>query len=196
MVLEIFRMGLTYKYLLIFLAAIAEGPVLMTFSGFLLKVGYASFWPLYVVLMAGDLTADILWYGVGYYYAHPFVKRFGHFFGVNEALLAKTQAAFARHQKTILFLSKITMGFGFALVVLITAGMVRVPLRKYILFNALGQFVWTGLLLSVGYFFGNLYLRIDEGLRVMSVFAFVLIVFALLSGINRYLRTRNFRDLV
>ena len=167
----------------------------MTFCGFLLKLGYLNFWPLYGVLMAGDLTGDIFWYGVGYFYARPFTRRFGRFFGLTEALLVKAESAFEKHDQNILFFSKITMGFGFALVTLMAAGMARVPLKKFMIVNALGQCVWTGLLLSIGYFFGDLYLTFNEGIRDVSLAAFAVIVIVAVFGLGRYLRGRHFSDL-
>lgn len=180
-----------YKYVLIFLAAIAEGPIVMTIGGFFLRMGYVTFLPLYLTLMAGDLAADTFWYAVGYWWGRPFVRRFGRFFGLTDKLIARTEAAFHAHQNKILFLSKITMGFGFALLVLITAGIARVPFRKYLLFNVVGQFVWTALLLGVGYFFGNFYLYLNQGLRTVSLVAFVAIIVTASHGVGSYFRQRS-----
>jgi len=180
-----------YQYPIIFALAIVEGPIIMTVGGFLLKLGYGSFWPLYFTLMAGDLVADTLWYNVGYHWAKPLTRKYGRFLGLTEELLAKTESAFHRHQNKILFLSKITMGLGFALVILVTAGMARVPFRKYIAFNAVGQFAWTGLLMGLGYAFGNFYLAVNEALRVMALVAFFVLLGAALYGVNKYLRAKN-----
>ena len=183
-----------YKYPILFLIAIVEGPVVMTMSGLMLRLGYASFWPLYLTLMAGDLVADVLWYAIGYYVAHPFARRFGHYFGITEELLDKTADVFHRHPNKILLLSKITMGFGFAIVVLMTAGMVKIPFKKFISFNAIGQFAWTAILISIGYFFGNLYLTINKDLQVVSAIAFVVIILLVLRGVNSYLRKKDLEE--
>jgi len=180
-----------YKYLIVFLAALVEGPVIMTISGFLLRLGTFGFWPLYLTLMAGDLAADTLWYAGGYFWAHRIVQRYGKYFSITEDLLQRTKEAFHRHQNKVLFLSKITMGFGFAVVVLLTAGMVRVPFKKYITFNAAGQFVWTGILLAVGYYFGSFYLVLNEAIRGAALVAFVVMVTTLLYGLSRYLKSRD-----
>lgn len=185
---------LNYKYLLVFLLSIVEGPVIMTLSGFFLRLDYFTFWPLYITLMAGDLAADILWYGIGYYGAFPLIRKYGKFLNITEKMVQKTETAFHKHQNKILFLSKITMGLGFALVILITAGIVRIPFRKYLTFNALGQLFWTGFLLAIGYLFGNLYLAINQGLRTASLVAFVVIVGAAVYGVGKYLQKRNAQE--
>ena len=184
----------TYRYAILFPLALVEGPVIMTVSGVFLKLGYFTFWPLYFVLMAGDLTADILCYAVGYYGGHPLVHRYGKYFSISDALLAKTETAFHRHQNKILFISKITMGLGFALVILITAGVMRIPFKKYVVFNALGQTVWTALLIGIGYFFGSVVVLVNEGLRLATGVAFAAIIAALLYGVNRYLRQRDLQN--
>ncbi len=170
---------MAYRYPLIFLAVIAEGPVIMLGSGVLLRLGNFDLLPLYLTLVFGDLVADVFWYFVGRYAAEPFLKRFGHFFGVTHEIFEKMEGVFRRHDTKILFVSKITMGFGFALATLIAAGAVRVPFKKYIIFNLLGGFIWTALLLGAGYFFGNVYFLLDKGFR--DIFFAVLVGAAVLA---------------
>ena len=53
---------------------------------------------------------------------------------------------------------------------------------------------WTCILRSVGYFFGKLYLVVNEGLRVAAIAAFVVIVIAAIAGVSRALRKRDLRN--
>ncbi len=182
-----------YKYLILFPLAIIEGPILMVASGFFLKLGYFEFWPLYLILMAGDLTGDVVWYGVGYFGGYGFIKKFGRFFSITEELITLIGDFFHRHQSKILLISKITMGFGFALVTLITAGIVKIPFKKYFFFNAAGQLVWTGFLLSLGYFFGNVFLQLNRIFGLISAFAFFILVLTTLYGLSRYFRKKMLR---
>ncbi len=152
----------------------------MVACGFLLRLGVFSFWPIYLALMLGDFVADIIWYFVGYYGARKFADRWGKYFSITPEMLEKLEVLFHNHQSKILFISKITMGFGFALATLIAAGMAKVPLKKYALFNFLGGFVWTALLIGVGYFFGHLYTIIDKSFKVaFLVFVGCLLLVAL-----------------
>lgn len=187
---------LTFQYPIIFLLTIVEGPVIMMMSGLLIRLGTASFWPLYLVLMAGDLTADVTWYFVGKHFAHPVARRYGRFIGVTEALLDKLSASFKKHSTKILVLSKLTTGFGFAPAVLMTAGMTRVPFKKYFLINTIGQFFWTAFLIGIGYFFGDFYTYIDQDLRVISVIGFAVVAFFAVRGFSVYLRSRKFEDIL
>jgi membrane protein DedA with SNARE-associated domain len=180
-----------YKYFLVFLFSIIEGPVVMTFSGFLWRNDYFNFLPLYLALMAGDLTADVLWYSVGYFGGIKFIEKYGKFFNISEEKVLKFKNSFHNHQTKILFWSKITMGFGFALVVLIAAGISKIPFKKYITINFLGQIIWTLFLMFLGYFFGSIYLIIDKGLKIGFIVFMVLFVMFLMYGFNKYMQSRS-----
>lgn len=180
---------LLYKYLIAFPLAIIEGPIIMVACGFLLRLGAFSFWPIYLALMLGDFVADIGWYFVGYYGARKFADRWGKYFSITPESLEKLETLFHHHQSKILFISKITMGFGFALATLIAAGMARVPLKKYALFNFLGGFVWTALLIGTGYFFGHLYTLIDKSFKVAFVIFLCLMLVMALYGAGKYFKT-------
>src|SRR3989338_5607766 len=117
----------TYRYPFVFFATILQGPTVMLASGFLLRLGNFTFLPLYLILILGDFVADMLWYWIGYSWAEPFLRRFGYAFGVTHKAFDHMKGIFRRHDTTILFVSKITMGFGFALATLMAAGATRVP---------------------------------------------------------------------
>lgn len=175
------------RYALVFIGCIVEGPVVMLTSGFLLRGAQFQLVPLYFTLMAGDFAADIAWYGVGRYGARRLINRFGHWFNITPEIITKIEKRFYIYQDKILFLSKITMGFGFALATLIVAGMLHVSFKRYVILNILGGFIWTALLLVVGYFFGHIYYSLAGPLRTgFIIFAVIVVVWGLWA-INRYL---------
>lgn len=177
-----------YRYLLTFAVAIVEGPMVMVGSGILLRLGFFYFWPIYLSLMLGDFVADLGWYWVGCFGGRPFVGRYGKYFSLSPELMDKIEAFFHKHQDKILFISKITMGFGFAVATLFTAGLVRINFKKYALFNFLGGFVWTGFLLAVGYSFGNLYTVLNRGFRIAFSIFLAIVLAAVLYGGGRYFK--------
>ncbi|HEV7423611.1 MAG TPA: VTT domain-containing protein, partial [Candidatus Paceibacterota bacterium] len=133
---------------------------------------------------------DIAWYGLGYKFGMNFVKRFGKFFTIGEQDIQKIKNVFVKYDSMILFLSKITMGLGFALVTLITAGLVKIPLKKFVLWNALGGLVWTAGLMLIGFSFGNFYLKVNSVLGKLGVLSLIVVVFVVLASIARYVRGR------
>ena len=175
------------KYALVFIGCIVEGPIVMITSGFLYRLGQFEIFPLYLSLMAGDFTADVVWYLVGRFGAGPLVNRFGKFLNITPEIIEKIEKRFKTYQDKILFISKITMGFGFALATLIVAGILKVNFKKYALLNLFGGFIWTAFLLVVGYFFGNIYFAIARPLRIAFVILSVGLVIFTMWAINRYL---------
>lgn len=177
-------------YIIIVAIACAEGPILSLLFGVLIKLGYFSLLPVYAALMIGDLIGDIAWYYIGRYWGHSFIKKYGKYFSITEQAVAKVEKIFHKNKHSILFLSKISNGLGFALVTLMTAGMVRIPFWKYLSINIVGQFVWSGLLIGIGYFFGNLYIQVDDLIGRMTVIAGFIILFVAFIGYKKYLKTK------
>lgn len=174
------------KYLVVFVLCIVEGPIVMISSGFLLRLGQFQLLPLYLSLMAGDFTADLGWYAVGRFGARKIINRYGHFLSVTPAVIAKIEKRFRTYQDKILFISKITMGFGFALATLIVAGMLHVPFKRYVILNFFGGFIWTAFLLAAGFFFGNIYSSIVGPFKIVFVVLLVIVILFGLRAINKH----------
>jgi len=177
-------------YGIIIIVSFVEGPILAVLCGVLYHLGLIYIVPVYFSLMAGDLIGDCFWYWIGYHFGHRFIERFGKYFSIHEKNVNKVSKIFHSHRDTILIVSKLTMGFGFALVTLVTAGLVKIPFRKYITLNATGQFVWTAILLSIGYLFGNVYTSIDNIAGKISLVALFILLFAGLIGYGKFVRRK------
>lgn len=174
------------RYVIVFMLSIVEGPVVMISSGFLYRLGQFDLLPLYIALVAGDFVADIGWYAVGRFGGGPLVRRYGKFLKLTPDVVNKIEERFKHHQNKILFISKITMGFGFALATLIVAGMLRVDFKKYVSLNFLGGFIWAGFLLVIGYYFGNIYASLEGPLKALYVPILLIGIVLGLWLINRY----------
>jgi len=154
---------LDYKYVIITILAVPEGPIIMAVCGFLVRTGVLSWWPAYIALVIGDFIADIIWYFLGSVGGLKIANsKFGRIMGLNEKSIELIKKYFHKYHTSILFISKITTGFGFAPVVLFTAGFVKIPLRKYLLLNFFGGFIWTGFLMALGYSFSHLFITIGN----------------------------------
>jgi membrane protein DedA with SNARE-associated domain len=181
-----------YKYLLIFILAIVEGPIIMVVSGFLVKVGYFEFLPAYVSLLLGDWVGDFFWYGLGYFSGKKIFMKHGKYLGLTEERIDRVEELFRRHQNKVMFISKITMGFGLALVTLISCGIMKISLKKFAIFNLIGEFVLAGILIGIGYALANGYVYVNHGFKILYIFAWFVIVFAALYGFSRFIRNKFF----
>ncbi|MCX6787360.1 MAG: DedA family protein [Candidatus Kaiserbacteria bacterium] len=175
------------KYILLFLGTLVEGPLMMLGSGLLYHLGQVTFWPVYLVLVFGDLTADVGWYIVGYWGARPFFDRYGHYLGLTPDVIEKVERRFNHFSDRILIISKLTMGFGLSLATLTIAGMLRVPFWRYAVINLFCGFIWTAFLFYIGYFFGNIYELVPGYLRIAFVICSLLAAFFGIRALNRHL---------
>ncbi len=178
---------LQYKYPALVVLSFFEGPYVMMMSGFLIKLGILAFIPAFIALSIGDIVADCVWYYVGYFFGNKFVKLFGRIFDITNESIESAKQLFSEHRKKILFGSKVTAGFGLSLATLITAGIVEAPFGEYMVLNLLGQMVWTAVMLSVGYFFGNLYVVIDSVFGKIFIIVIALIALYLLLRLGKHL---------
>ncbi|MCX6753664.1 MAG: VTT domain-containing protein [Candidatus Nomurabacteria bacterium] len=179
------------KYILLIIGTIIEGPVVMMVSGFLFGLGQFSLVPMYFALVFGDFIADIGWYCLGRFGTRHTIFKYGHFLGLTPKLLEMMEDRFHKYHQKILIISKLTMGMGFAFIVLIVAGIFKVPFKNYVFLNLVGGFIWTALLVTIGYFVGNIFLIIPNSLKVVFViFIFIAIIIGLRYA-TKYLKGQN-----
>jgi membrane-associated protein len=179
---------LAIGYPAMFVGSFVEGPALMILVGFLLRLGYFSLAPAFLLLLAGDLVGDFMWYGIGRFALHRTIARIEKFFGVSGELFEKIQAIFKKHEGKILFGSKLTTGFGFAVFIVMAAGLVKMPLKKFSALVTFGGMIWTAGLMTIGFFFGNIYLQIAKEFRIVFLIILAGIVLLVLYKFGRHMR--------
>jgi membrane protein DedA with SNARE-associated domain len=176
-------------YFLIFAGCFTEGSVVMITAGVLVHSGFAAFWPALAALMLGDILSDIMWYCMGRFGGRRFMNRWGYLVGATPTIVDKVQHRFHEYHTSILMISKLTMGFGFAIVTLMTAGLLRVPFVRFVAINVSGGLIWVSALFSIGYYFGSILESIPAEMRVAGFFVGALVMFMLLQYANKKLST-------
>ena len=183
-----------WVYLLIVVAAFLEGTFLSLLCGTLVAVGYLRFFPILLAISLGDIIGDVLWYMIGYHFGQPFVVRFGRYFGIYEREISALKGLFIRHQNIIVFLSKISNGLGMAIAILFTAGLARMHFARYIAINVIGELMWTGLLVGVGYTFSDSFLQTQDTLYRESLVLSLGAIACAFLFLRHYLRIALLRD--
>lgn len=165
---------LTYKYALLFPISIVEGPVVTIIAGFLISGGYLNPYFVYGILIAGDLIGDTLYYMIGRFGGHFFIRRWGHIFGIDDIRLQKLEKNFENHGGKLLLFGK-TQGLGSA--ILAAAGISKMPYGRFMWINLLGTVVKVFVFLIIGYYFGQAYTQIDSTLnKIVTMSSLILIV--------------------
>lgn len=181
---------LQYKYAIMVPLALFLQPFVGMTAGLLARLGYMDVWVVWAVLLFTALAGDVGWYWVGYHWGEGFARRFGRFVSITSEHVEGVKKIFHKYHAPILLISKVTNGFGLAIVTLFTAGLTRVPFWRYMVLNLIGESIWAGMIVSVGYFFGEAYLRVHDIFGRVTLVALFAIVLIVVLGFGRYLRWR------
>ncbi len=145
-----------YGYFILFPLAAFEGPVISLIAGFLIHLGYFSFLPVLVILVLGDVIPDVIYYYIGRFgNRNRLIEKYGSrsdFVLNNFNLLEKL---WRNHGKKTMLLSK--LAYGLSTPLLISAGFVKMPLRRFISYTLPISILLYSFTVSIGYFLGSSY---------------------------------------
>lgn len=136
-----------WNYLLLMVLIILQGPISTMLGGAAAAAGLLNPYGVLLVAMVGNLGADAFWYTVG---------RTGQRVGLDRwtrrsrALVEVLSEAMRRHALKILLLAKLSIGM--AVPAVLAAGLARLPWRRWFPIVLIGEIVWTGMLLLVGFY--------------------------------------------
>lgn len=180
---KIVALLVVYKYWAIFPIAVIEGPIIAILSGFLTSSGLVNGYLVYLLLVLGDFVGDTIYYSVGRFGGHPFLKKWGKFFGVNDERLVKLEDVFKNHSGKLLLFGK-TQAVGGA--ILAAAGIIKMSYWRFIWISMAGTLVKSFVLFEVGYYFGQAYSNIENLLnKIFVISALILIAIIILYLIHR-----------
>jgi undecaprenyl-diphosphatase len=135
-----------WGYLIIFVGVLFEGDIFLFSAFFLAREGVFSVLPLIGVGFLGVILGDLSWYWLGIKVDKT-----------NSRLLRwaeKIAAPFDEHliSRTFhtIFISKYTYGIYHA--ILLRAGMLRFPLRRFVGYDLISTLVWMAIVGGLGYF--------------------------------------------
>jgi membrane protein DedA with SNARE-associated domain len=156
-----------HKYLFLFPVAVVEGPIITVIAGFLSSLGLLNIFIAYAVVVVSDIIGDIMHYAFGYYGGQRFVKRWGRFLGITLERVEQLEKHFGKHCGKTLIIGKLSQVVG--AVVLVAAGIARVPFRKFIWYNFIATLPKSLILLLIGYYSGESYVKISSYLDYTAI---------------------------
>jgi membrane-associated protein len=179
-----------HKYLFLFPVVVVEGPIITVIAGFLSSLGLLNIFIAYAVVVGGDIVGDIIYYALGYYGGQRFVKRWGRFLGITLERVERLEKHFEKHSGKTLIIGKLSHGIGG--VVLVAAGIARMPLRKLVLYDFIPTLPKSLILLLIGYYSGESYVKISSYLdytaigTVVAAVIFIVIYFMMRKVSKKY----------
>jgi membrane protein DedA with SNARE-associated domain len=142
------------------------------------------------IIAVGTLAAtlgDNLGFALGHYGGRPVLDRYQSIFRIPPATLTRGENLFTRYGAATIFFARFV--FGMRIIAGPLAGVLRMPWRKFLLFNFLGAALWVSAIASVGYLFGRHWDRLEHILKRFDILAVILLIV-----IAFYLWQRNRRS--
>ena len=131
------------------------------------------------IIAVGTIAAtlgDNLGFALGYYGGRPLLERYQSVFRIPRKTLARGENLFARFGAVTVFFARFV--FGMRIITGPLAGVLRMPWRRFLLFNFLGAVVWVTVISSVGYLFGRHWERLQRGVSQFDLGVALLVVLA------------------
>ncbi|MGB8997227.1 MAG: DedA family protein [Pseudonocardiaceae bacterium] len=155
---------------------------------------YAGAGQLNVILVGilgflGAVIGDNIGFAIGQYGGRALVLRYGHYVLLTEARLDKAERFFTRHGGKVVTVARFVEGLRQANG--IVAGVVEMPWRQFVAFNALGAALWVGVWTCVGYFAGNHLEALYGQLRRYELYLGIAIAVFIAVAVIRHLTHRR-----
>jgi len=144
--------------------------LVMPLAGFEASAGRFS--PLAVVLAgtAGSTLGAICWYMVGRLFGvdrlKAFAVRHGHWLTLTSAQVDRADRWFDRYGASAVMLARVVPVV--RLLISVPAGVFAMDWRRFILFTAIGDAIWNGLLTGAGYLLRSHYDQVADYLNPVS----------------------------
>lgn len=181
----------TYGLVLLVPLSILEGPIVTVIASYAARLGYLNIFAVFLVCVLGDLIGDGALYWIGRTGRGWVPSRYRSWLGIDRARTIKLVHHFRGQGGRTLILGKITHSAGF--LVLLAAGVAKMPFGRFVLFNTLGTLPKTALFCVLGYTVGHAYASIDGYIGRVSVILLIAIV-ATAIGWWAYKRRRRTED--
>ncbi len=122
--------------------------VVLPLSGFLVYKGLLEFWTAVTVATLGSIVGTMVDYGIGYYLGRPAVIRYGKIVRFSEERLRTTEKWFGAHGTSVVFFARFVPLL--RTLIAFPAGIVKMDVKRFLVFSAVGIFLWDVALVYLG----------------------------------------------
>src|SRR2546423_10284784 len=148
------------------------GETVLLFAGFLAFSEHRLHLP-YIILVG--IVAATLGDNAGYYLGlrggRPLLIRYRKIFHIRQRSIERGEELFQRHGATTIFFARFI--FGLRIFAGPLAGVLRMPWKKFVVFNFLGAILWVTVIASAGFLFGRHWGRLLEILDRINLIVLV-----------------------
>jgi membrane protein DedA with SNARE-associated domain len=175
-----------WSYLILAVLVLIEGPIAILLASAASSAGLMR--PVLVFFSAaiGNLTADTLWWLLGYAGKTEWIHSLGRRLRIRESLIEHLKHNMIKHATRVLFLAKITVSF--SIPALIAAGLLRIPWKRWFPYFILAETLWTGSLVLIGYYTTEALKRVEQGVEYAALAVSIVFVALMIMAGRRLLR--------
>lgn len=178
-----------YKYPVLILLSIIEGPITALVSGFLVRLGYLAFLPALLILVAGDIISDTIYYFLAVRSGGDrLLKKYGKKYKTLAENSELLKNLWERHGRATVFWSK--FAYGLAIPILASAAIFKVPYKMFLNYTILPTVIKYTILVTAGYFLASDYQTAEKYVYLSIIYVpLIVLSFVLANKLAlRYLR--------
>jgi membrane protein DedA with SNARE-associated domain len=181
-----------WTYFLLAFLVLVEGPIAVLAASAASAAGLMRPGLVFLSAAVGNLTADSLWWLLGYAGRPEWIHTVGRRLKIRESQIEHLKHMMVKHATRVMFLSKITLSF--SIPTLIAAGLLRIPWKRWFPWFVVAEILWTGSLVLIGYSTTHAIAHVAEGVEFVVLGASVLFVVALIFWGRRLLKQLERED--
>jgi len=158
-----------HKFLLLFVATLADGFAAFLAAGFLVSIRALPVLPTFAVLVVGDILNGVMWYGIGYWGGNPFIEWRARKSEKARQRIHRIKAYAQEFTGRAVLLANLT---SLTTITNTLVGALRYSFSRFMIFNTIGSFFKPTIILAAGYFYAESYQaivsRINSPLAVIG----------------------------
>ena len=127
--------------------------VVLPLGGYLVSTHQLEFWSTVAVATVGSMVGTMVDFGIGYYLGRPAVLKYGRIVRFSEKRLETTEKWFATHGNSVVLLARFVPLL--RTLIAFPAGIVRMDVKRFLAYSAVGILVWDIALVYLGVLAGR-----------------------------------------
>jgi membrane protein DedA with SNARE-associated domain len=146
---ELITLISTYGYIAVFLGSLIEGEAVLVIASFLSYLNELELPLVLLAAFAGTLLSDISWFILGRHSNDKYLNRWQWLRTMSDHSISVV----GKRPRMAAFLMRFM--YGFRVIVPFSLGKTSISFVTYLVYNALGVFLWVGIFSFLGYFFAS-----------------------------------------
>lgn len=151
-------------YCLLWFSTMIEGPVTLLVGGGAISSGILQPIPVFLSVVAGNLTGDMGWYSLGRFGRMEWITKLCRKVSIDPLKIEQLREGVKQYAPRLLFLAKLTVGLPIPL--LITTGLSRVPIQRWIGPLVVGELIKSAAFIAAGYIYTSTLQQAESSIRV------------------------------